>query len=98
MIYKGSRFTDSYLLRDTTSEPSYLSIAQINYEPHSSDRVYEVKAGDRLDLLAHKFYGDSQLHWIILYANPEYSHANEIESGDVLTIPSPERVGELFEI
>jgi hypothetical protein len=30
---------------------------------------YFVKDGDRPDILAHKFYGDSDLHWIILYAN-----------------------------
>jgi len=30
---------------------------------------YFVKDCDRPDILAHKFYGDSDLHWIILYAN-----------------------------
>ena len=32
-------------------------------------RQYFVRDGDRPDILAHKFYGDSDLHWIILYAN-----------------------------
>ena len=30
---------------------------------------YLVRDGDRPDTLANKFYGDSELHWIILYAN-----------------------------
>ena len=32
-------------------------------------RQYFVRDGDRADILAHKFYGDSELHWIILSAN-----------------------------
>ena len=30
---------------------------------------YLVQDGDRPETLAHQFYGDSELHWIILYAN-----------------------------
>ena len=30
---------------------------------------YFVRDGDRPDILAHQFYGDSELHWIVLYAN-----------------------------
>ena len=28
-----------------------------------------ISDGDRPDILAHQFYGDSTLHWVILYAN-----------------------------
>ena len=30
---------------------------------------YIIRDGDRPDTLAHQFYGDSELHWLILYAN-----------------------------
>lgn len=30
---------------------------------------YLIRDGDRPETLAHQFYGDSELHWIILYAN-----------------------------
>lgn len=30
---------------------------------------YFITDGDRPDILAHQIYGDSELHWIILYAN-----------------------------
>ena len=30
---------------------------------------YIIRDGDRPDTLAHQFYGDSELHWIILYTN-----------------------------
>jgi hypothetical protein len=28
-----------------------------------------INDGDRADILAHKFYGDSTLHWVVMYAN-----------------------------
>ena len=30
---------------------------------------YFINDGDRADTLAHQFYGDSTLHWVIMYAN-----------------------------
>ncbi len=30
---------------------------------------YFINDGDRADILAHKFYDDSTLHWVIMYAN-----------------------------
>ena len=30
---------------------------------------YLIRDGDRTDTLAHQFYGDSELHWLILYIN-----------------------------
>lgn len=30
---------------------------------------YFIQDGDRADTLAHQFYGDSTLHWVIMYAN-----------------------------
>ena len=31
--------------------------------------MYFIQDGDRADTLAHQIYGDSTLHWIIMYAN-----------------------------
>ena len=30
---------------------------------------YVIKDGDRPDTVAHQFYGDGDLHWVVLYAN-----------------------------
>ena len=30
---------------------------------------YVIKDGDRPDTVAHQFYGDADLHWVVLYAN-----------------------------
>ena len=40
---------------------------------------YLIRDGDRPDTLAHQFYGDSELHWLILYINgisKKYGSAN----------------------
>ena len=46
---------------------------RIKYPPiplSSSDIYIITSVGDRLDTLAHQFYNDSQLWWIISTANP----------------------------
>ena len=53
--------------------------------------------GERLDLLALHYYGDSQRWWLILDANPGVFYAGDLESeelaGTVIVIPQlPEGV------
>lgn len=44
----------------------------------------------RMDMLAYKYYGDANLGWIILQANPEYGgYEFSIEDGVLLRIPYP---------
>jgi len=56
------------------------------------------KLGDRYYKLAHKFYGQAHLWWIIAWFNqkPTESH---LSTGDVLNIPTPiEKVLEYLDI
>lgn len=92
MIFKGSRFVGNNLFIDTDNEHPYLDQVSTYLKEDKQDIIYRFVAGDRLDLLAERFYGDSQLHWVILYANPQYSNELEITEGAILTIPNPERV------
>lgn len=92
MIFKGSRFVGNNLFIDTDNEHPYLDQVPTYLKEDKQDIIYRFVAGDRLDLLAERFYGDSQLHWVILYANPQYSNELEITEGAILTIPNPERV------
>lgn len=90
MIYVGSRYVDSYLLRDKANDIDYLSFPELHVlEKDNRDLIYQFKEEDRLDLLAERFYGDSQLGWKILKANPAFMHELEIKAGDILTIPNP---------
>jgi phage tail protein X len=49
--------------------------------------------GDRIDLLAYKYYGDPSMWWVILDANPQYLHPLEIPSGARLIIPPMNYMG-----
>ena len=53
----------------------------------SNSDIYVISQdGDRLDLLAHQFYGDSSLWWYIAQAN--HLNAMNIEPGTSLRIPA----------
>lgn len=90
-VYKGSRYDGALLNIDSNSVLS-ISFNRTYIEPEESDYIIQVTAGDRLDILAERFYGDSQLQWIILYANPQYDSPLDIKAGDYLVIPNPERL------
>ena len=91
MIFRGSRYVDSYLIKDKDNGIDYLSFPELHtHQKEHGDLVYQFQSGDRLDLLADKFYGDSQLGWKILKANPSYMHECEITEGAILTIPNPQ--------
>ena len=49
--------------KDVDGSPNEALIGASHY------RKYLIRDGDRPDTLADQFYGDSELHWIILYAN-----------------------------
>jgi nucleoid-associated protein YgaU len=53
---------------------------------------YTVVQGDTLDGIAYRQYGNAQLWWAIMDANPQYQSELEIKAGDVLCIPPYEQV------
>tara|TARA_B100000676_G_C17441380_1_gene514349 strand:- start:207 stop:548 length:342 start_codon:yes stop_codon:yes gene_type:complete len=62
--------------------PTAKQIATLDLKSH----VWKV--GDRFYKLAHQYYGDSRLWWILAWFNqkPTDSH---VKTGDVVTIPLP---------
>lgn len=91
MIFKGSRYEGSHLYYDEDDAVSYLAPLDKAIQVNSQDFIYQFKAGDRLDILAEEFYGNAQLKWRILLANPQYATELEIKVGDLINIPNPER-------
>ena len=53
----------------------------------NEDRFINVIIGDRLDSLAHKYYGDNTLWWIIAKANGLRGKP-VLNAGEVIRIPS----------
>jgi hypothetical protein len=47
--------------------------------PHDVNDIYVITTeGDRLDLLAQQFYGDTNLYWIIASGNPDIIPQNSL--------------------
>lgn len=59
---------------------------------NSDDIEHVWMQGDRLDILAQKYYGDARLWWIIAEYNNIMHFFEEIEYGRVLILPSLTRV------
>ena len=49
--------------------------------------VHRVVAGDRLDLLAQRYFGDPFQYWRIVDANPAFAPEELLEPGTLLRIP-----------
>lgn len=49
---------------------------------------YTVVAGDTIDGIAYRYYGNANLYWAILDANPQYLSELDIKVGDTIMIPS----------
>ena len=58
--------------------------------PLSENDIYVITVtGDRLDILANRYYGDSTLYWIISAANPSQSFSSMyVIEGSQLRIPN----------
>jgi nucleoid-associated protein YgaU len=59
-----------------------------------TDIIHNIRAGDRLDLLANTYYGDVNLWWIISRANRLDPSALSLQVGTTLRIPVD--VGEIL--
>lgn len=48
---------------------------------------YQVVYGDRMDMLANKFFGDPTLWWVIADSNPEVFYPADLAIGSIIRIP-----------
>jgi len=89
LIYSNSRYTKTNL-RSNEGELVFEIRRRLTFVDTSN--YYVFVQGDRLDLLASRFYEDKQLWWIFLEANPQFRTELDITPGTVLTIPKREEV------
>jgi hypothetical protein len=88
-ISKNSRLTFSDLL--DTDQVEFWDLPNYPRIPTSAgDILYMVLVNDRLDLLAHKYYGDSNLWWVIAVANSLDCLPIDLVAGSQILIPSPQ--------
>lgn len=83
----ASRYENSETRKTNDGRTVFRSTIYPNI-PFRNDDVYvATETGDRLDTLAHQFYGDSRLWWIIASANNIHNAVFALEDGTVLRIP-----------
>ena len=84
----ASRYTYSENLTKKDTKRVYLSSVIYPKIKASNDDMYIISdAGDRLDILALKYYGDQGLWWIIATANNLNEASYSITPGIQLRIP-----------
>ena len=93
-VFQGSRYvkTPAYV---RNGETLVLKIRDRSHFNDSMCSYYTVVQGDTLDGIAYNLYGNAQLGWAILDANPTFQSEMEIKAGDVLKIPPFEEVVKL---
>ena len=96
VVYRDSRYAPSLLLRvqDTRNgadvERSFLYTDDQVASTVPIQTIYSVVAGERLDQIAYKFGGNSQLWWVIADVNQIVEFPLFIEAGTRLKIPTQE--------
>tara|TARA_R100000005_G_C4976351_1_gene187620 strand:+ start:33 stop:311 length:279 start_codon:yes stop_codon:yes gene_type:complete len=70
------RYKNASVVRDKNRKRYYRPTIIPNIPLSDSDVYVYPKVGERLDLLAYQFYGDSNLWWII-------AKANELTNGQI---------------
>jgi hypothetical protein len=85
----ASRYTYATNLTTTDTKRKYLGSVIYPRIKASNDDMYIVsEGGDRLDILASKYYNDQNLWWIIAIANNLNDASYSIEDGIQLRIPT----------
>ncbi len=84
----ASRYRYATNLTTTDTKRKYLGSVIYPRIKASNDDMYIVsEGGDRLDILASKYYNDQNLWWIIAIANNLNDASYSIENGIQLRIP-----------
>ena len=90
-VFQGSRYvnTSAYVRRGETLTLGIRERCKFNPERAT---FYTVVQRDTIDGIAFKRYGNAQLWWAIMDANPKYQSELEIKPGDILMIPAFDEV------
>lgn len=87
-IFQNSRYANQSVLRLRFSDGVvYPTVFRGTPPTASSFLHYEVKVGDRFDLLAYAYFEDSTLWWLIADANPEVFYPDDLVPGSIIRIP-----------
>jgi hypothetical protein len=90
MIFLDSRYVDGPLYKANNSRTGKFDITVLRLFPayQTSFFTYQWVETDRLDILALKYLGNSELWWQILDINPEILDPFDITPGTSIRIPN----------
>lgn len=95
-IHKGSRYIHTPVYARRGQE--FIFDIRNKYKLNSDNATYyTVVQGDSIDGIAYKFYGNANLYWAIMDANPQLQSELDIKVGEVLMIPDFEEVTKVSE-
>ena len=80
LLFADLKFIDDVEFWDTLVLPRNTTRAD--------DIIYIVQGGDRIDLLAQRFYQDPVMWWVIAWANDLEILPTDLKEGQQLNIPS----------
>ena len=79
MFFKGSRYKELPEMSAIDTEGQAVRSKTVRWIPHTPGTFqHTVNQADRLDLLAHKYYGDPKKWWLICDANPEFAMPTDL--------------------
>jgi len=90
----NNRYKDIKILNNNIRSFSSVTYPSIKYD--SMDLIITANETTRLDLLAHDYYGDSNLYWIISKANNIISNDMYLVPGTQLIIPNKNRLSNIL--
>ena len=90
MIFADSRYADGNFFRAFNSQKNQYDVVIFRESVNltATYSYYTWVEGDRLDLIANEFFGDSNSWWKIMDFNPEIIDPLEIPIGYQLRIPN----------
>lgn len=90
MIFLDSRYADGKLFkaRDARNQKYQVSVFRVFPTDLASYFIYEWVETDRIDNVAHRFLGSSNLWWRIMDFNPDIIDPFNIAPGTQIRIPN----------
>jgi hypothetical protein len=83
-----NNYQDRYGIFKTNG--SLQTLPRVNIPISTNDKyITYIDNFTRLDRIALKYYNDSTLGWLILYANPQVSFEFDFKNDDIIRIPFP---------
>ena len=90
IVDRYSRYRNFDILVDNEGREMFETWRNLKIPKTDEDMFHEVRVKDkyRIDLIAHKYYNNQDLWWVIALANNVKDPFFDLEVGEILRIPS----------